>query len=297
MNYVITGSLGHISKPLTEKLIEAGHTVTVITSKESNRSAIEALGAKAAVGSVEDPAFLKNAFAGADAVYTMVPPNSAPTHWKEWIGQIGKNYAAAIAANNISYVVNLSSLGAHLPDGCGPVSGLYKVEQALNALPGVHIKHLRPSYFFANLLANTGMAKHMNIIGSNFGGGAGKMVLADTSDIAEVALEELSKLSFTGHSVRYIASDERTTDEIAALIGQAIDKPSLPWIVFTDEQALGGMLQAGLQEELAKNYVEMGACLRSGKMEEDYWKNHPASLGKIKLEDFVKTFAAVYNSN
>ncbi|MEO7983443.1 MAG: NAD-dependent dehydratase [Bacteroidota bacterium] len=255
------------------------------------------MGAKAAVGSVEDIAFLQQAFSGADAVYTMVPPHAAPSQWKEWIGQIGQNYAAAIAANNISFVVNLSSLGAHLPDGCGPVSGLYKVEQALNALPGVNIKHLRPAYFFANLLANTGMAKQLNIIGSNFGGGEEKMVLADTSDIAAVALEELSTLSFTGHSVRYIASDERTTAEIAALIGSAIDKPSLPWVVFTDEQALGGMLQAGLPEELAKNYVEMGASLRSGKMEEDYWENHPASLGKIKLEDFAKTFAAVYNTN
>jgi uncharacterized protein YbjT (DUF2867 family) len=297
MNYVITGSLGHISKPLTEKLIEAGHSVTVITSKASNHPAIEALGAKAAVGSVEDAAFLQQAFAGADAVYTMVPPNSAPSNWKEWIGQIGKNYAAAIAANNIRYVVNLSSIGAHLPDGCGPVSGLYKVEQALNALPGVNVKHLRPSYFFANLLGNIDMAKHMNIIGSNFGGGEEKMILADTSDIAEAALEELLTLSFTGHSVRYIASDERTTDEIAALIGQAIDKPSLPWVAFTDEQAFGGMLQAGLSEEVAKNYVEMGAALRSGIMSADYWKNHPAAMGKIKLEDFVKTFAAVYAAN
>ena len=297
MKYVITGSLGHISKPLTEKLIKAGHEVTVITSKESNRPAIEAVGAKAAIGSVEDVAFLKQSFSGADAVYTMVPPNFGAAHWKEWIGQIGKNYAAAIKENNIKHVVNLSSIGAHLPDGCGPVSGLYKVEQALNSLHGVNIKHLRPSYFFANLLANAGMAKHMNIIGGNYGGANFKMVLVDTNDIAEAAFEELSSLQFNGQSVRYIASDERTTDDIAKTLGTAIDKASLPWIVFTDEQSSAGMLQAGLPEEIAKNYTEMGACMRSGKMQEDYWKNHPAVLGKIKLEDFAETFAAVYSSN
>ena len=297
MKYVVTGSLGHISKPLSQKLITAGHEVTIISSKESNRPAIEKLGAKAAIGSVEDVAFLTRAFAGADAVYTMVPPNFAATAWKEWIGQIGKNYADAIKANQIKYVVNLSSVGAHLPDGCGPVSGLYKAEQALNTLNEVNIKHLRPSYFFENLLANVGLVKQMDIIGSNFGGADQKIVLADTSDITEAAFEELSTLQFSGHSVRYIASDERTSEEIAKIIGAAISKPSLPWVVFTNEQAKAGMLQAGLPEEITKNYVEMGDALHSGRMMEDYWKNHPTTLGKVKLEDFARTFAVVYNAN
>ena len=297
MKYTITGSLGHISKPLTQKLINAGHRVTVISSKESNRPAIEKLGATAAIGSVEDVAFLTKAFAGADAVYTMVPPNFAATNWKEWIGQVGKNYAEAVKANQIKYVVNLSSVGAHLPDGCGPVSGLYRVEQALNTLKDVNIKHLRPTYFFDNLLANVGLAKQMDIIGSNFGGPDQKIVLADTSDITDAAFDELSTLKFSGHSVRYIASDERSSDEVAKIIGSTIGKPSLPWIVFSNEQSTAGMLQAGLPEEITKNYVEMGDALHSGRMMEDYWKNHPSTLGKVKLEDFAKIFAAVYNAN
>lgn len=297
MNYVITGSLGHISKPLAEKLLNAGHHVTIISSKEANKAAIEKLGAKAAIGSVEDVSFLKKAFAGADAVYTMVPPHLGATNWKEWIGQIGKNYAEAIKANNIKYVVNLSSFGAHLPDGCGPVSGLHKAENALNTLADVNIKHLRPSYFFDNLLANVGLIKNIGIMGSNFGGSGYKLVLTDTSDIAEAAFEELSALQFKGHSVRYIASDERQTDEVARVIGSEVGKPSLPWVVFTNEQAREGMLKAGLPEEVTKNYVEMGDALQSGIMPEDYWKNHPSKLGKVKLEEFAKKFAAIYNSN
>ena len=96
MNYTITGSLGNISKPIAEALVKAGHQVTVITSKRENAAAIEAIGAKAAVGSVEDVAFLTNAFAGADAVYTMVPPKWDSSEWKKWIGSIGENYAVAI---------------------------------------------------------------------------------------------------------------------------------------------------------------------------------------------------------
>jgi len=297
MKYVITGAAGHISKPLAEKLIKAGHKVTVISRNAENIKSLTDLGAKAAIGSVNDIAFLKTTFADADAVYTMVPPNFVTNDMKRSIAEVGKNYAEALKTSNVKYVVNLSSVGAHLPDGVGPVSGLYRVEQALNELKNTNIKHLRPTYFFSNFLGNVSMVKNMNIIGGNFGGADFKMLLADPNDIAEVAFEELSNLNFTGHSARYIGSDERSTEDIAKTLGSAIGKPQLPWVTFTDEQAYGGMMQMGLPENAAKNYAEMGHSIHDGSMFEDYWKHHPDKLGKTKLEDFAKTFAAVYNSN
>lgn len=297
MKYVITGGAGNISKPLTEKLLKAGHEVTVISRNAEHIKSLTDLGAKAAIGSVNDIAFLKTTFAGADAVYTMVPPNYTTKDMKASIAEVGKNYAEALKATNVKYVVNLSSVGAHLPGGVGPVSGLYHVEQALNELKDTNIKHLRPTYFFSNFLGNIGMVKNMNIIGGNFGGADFKMLLADPNDIAEAAFEELSNLNFTDHSVRYIGSDERSTEDIAKILGSAIGKPQLSWVTFSDEQAYGAMMQMGLPENAAKNYTEMGHSMHDGSMFEDYWKHHPDKLGKIKLEDFAKTFAAVYNSN
>ena len=297
MKYVITGAAGNISKPLAEKLLKAGHDVTVISRSAEHIKSLTDQGVKAAIGSVEDVEFLKTAFAGADAVYTMVPPRYDAPDMKAHIALVGRNYAEALKANDIKYVVNLSSVGAHLPDGVGPVSGLYRVEQSLNDLTNTNIKHLRPVWFYTNLFANIGMIKHMNILGGNFGGDDFKMLMVYPSDIAEVAFEELSNLNFTGHSVRYIGGDERSTTDISKTIGAAIGKPELPWVVFTDEQAYQGMMQAGLTENLAKNYTEMGHAMNDGSMFEDYWKHHPAKLGKIKLEDFARTFAAVYNAN
>lgn len=296
MKYVITGGAGHISKPLTEKLLEKGYEVTVIARNDKNIAELVAKGAKAAVGSVEDAGFLTKSFAGADAVYTMVPPNMAATDWKAWIGQIGENYAQAIKANRIKYVVNLSSVGAHMATGCGPVSGLHRAESALNELSDTNIKHLRPGYFYSNLFANVSLIKNLGIVGSNFGGTDVNLVFADPADIAEIAAEELLALNFTGHSIRYIASDEITSDEVAKILGTAIGKPETPWVVFSDEQAFSGAKQAGFPEEVAKNYVEMGGAIRSGEMTKDYFQHRPATLGKTKVKDFAKVFAAVYNS-
>jgi uncharacterized protein YbjT (DUF2867 family) len=296
MKYAITGSAGHISKPITIELVKAGHELTVITSSKDRVKQIESLGAKAAVGSVEDILFLTKAFNGADAVYTMVPPVINVQDWKGHIEQVGKNYAEAIKTNNIKFVVNLSSIGAHLTEGAGPVTGIHRAEIALNALKDVNIKHLRPSYFYYNLLATIGLIKNMGIIGNNYGFSEKKFSLAAPADIAAVATQALLSLNFTGHSIQYIASDEVSTDEIAAVLGKAIDKPGLKWVTFTDEQALQGALQAGLPEELAKNYIEMGHALNTGKLGEDYWKHRPATLGKVKLADFAKTFAEAYKA-
>jgi uncharacterized protein YbjT (DUF2867 family) len=293
MKFVVTGSLGNVSKPLAEKLVAAGHSVTVVSSKADKTAQIEALGAKAAIGSVEDVTFLTKTFAGADAVYTMVPPHMGASNWKKYIAGIGENYAEAIHAAGVKNVVNLSSIGAHMPEGCGPVSGLYFVEKSLNALEGVNVRHLRPSFFYPNLLAQIGMIKQMGIMGGNYGEGA-TMVLVHPNDIAEVAFEEIRNLSFKGKSIRYIASDEKTTHEIALVLGKAIGKPEIPWVNFKDEETLGGMLQAGVPEEIAKNYAEMGAAMRSGEMASDYLKNKPSEFGKTKLEDFAPVFAAVY---
>ena len=68
MKYVITGSLGHISKPVAEKLIKAGHEVSILTSRTATADSIKALGATALTGTVEDVFFLEAAFKGADAV-------------------------------------------------------------------------------------------------------------------------------------------------------------------------------------------------------------------------------------
>ena len=297
MKYVITGASGHISKPLSLSLLKKGHQVSVIGRKKENLADLISAGAIPLIGSVEDPEFLKSAFNGADAVYTMVPPRWDAVDWKGYIGKVGEQYAAAIKANSNKYVVNLSSVGAHMKDGAGPVSGLYRVEQSLNALNGINVLHLRPGYFYDNFFGSMEMIRNLHILGGNSGDKDTKLIAVDTADIAEVAFQVLDELTFRGHGVRYICSDEPTNEQIAKMLGKAIGEPELSWISFSDEQTLNGMLAGGLPEEVAKNYTEMGAALRSGEMSRDYWLNRPAELGKTKFNDFARRFAQVYQGS
>lgn len=297
MKYIITGGAGNISKPLVKQLLSAGHEVTVISRDENNLKELIQSGAQAAIGSLEDVGFLRQTFRGANAVYTMCPTDLMTTDLKGFYAGLGKNYADAVQFNSIKYVVNLSSIGAHLDKDAGPVSGMYQVEQELNRLKDVNIRHLRPAYFYSNLISYIEMIKNAGIIGDNFKNTGKQFPMADFSDIAAAAAEDLTGLDFSGHSFRYIASDETDTDEIAKLVGYSIGKPELKWISFTDEQALQGLLQAGLPKEIATEYIELGNAIDSGKLFEDYRKHRPCRLGAVKLRDFMPVFTSAYNNN
>jgi uncharacterized protein YbjT (DUF2867 family) len=128
MNIVITGSLGHISKPLAQELIQKGHSVTIISSRPERQTNIEALGAKAAIGSVEDANFLVKTFTGADAVYCMTPPDFTHPDQVDYYEQIAQRFAKAIRQSGVKRVIYLSSYGAHLPSGTGFITGSHKAE-------------------------------------------------------------------------------------------------------------------------------------------------------------------------
>lgn len=290
MKITVLGSLGNISKPLAEKLIAAGHQVTIVSSDAKKVAAIEAIGATPAIGSVEDVDFLTKAFSGADAVYTMVPPNFITTEWKKHIAVVGAGYAEAIKKAGVKNVVNLSSIGAHLPDGVGPVSGIHFVELALNELQDVNVLHLRPAYFYINFYHSVDLIKNAGIIGGNYGAAA-NLVMVDPGDIAEAAAKQIDGLKFEGKSHLYIVSSEHTGAEVAGIIGNTIDKPELPWVEFRDEDVVNAMTGTGASLDVAKNYAEMGVAIRTGIMFDDYYSSHSVVKGKVSFEDFAKELA------
>jgi uncharacterized protein YbjT (DUF2867 family) len=289
MKITLTGSLGNVGRPLTEILVAEGHDVNVVSSHAKNKAAIEALGATARIGSVEDRSFLLDAFKGAEIVYTMVPMNLAATDYRKYTAEVGKNYAYAIHETGVSKVVNLSSIGAHLNGGTGQIAGLHDVEFIFNGLEGVSVKHLRPGYFYTNFLYDFDMIRAAGILGSNYPATT-SLTMVHPIDIAEAAAKEINT-TFSGKSNQYIIGDEKTLGEITSILGVVIGKPALTWVEFSDEEAFKGMLQAGMPPEIARNYVEMGTAFRNGKILEDYFLQKPIIMTKTKLETFAIEFA------
>ncbi len=294
MKYVVTGGAGHISGIVAEKLLAAGKDVTVVGRSAENLKSLTEKGAKAAIGSLEDAQFVKQTFADADVVYTMIPPNFVTNDYRAYQQKVGRNYYEAIKGSKITHIVNLSSVGVQLTDRAGVINGAADFEALLSTLTNVHVKNLRPGFFFYNLFSQIPTIKAFGVAGNNYEGTI-TLPIVDTADIAEVAVEELLELGFTGKSFRYIASEEMTGNQIATILGTAIGKPDLKWVYVLDEQLKAGMLQGGLTETMANGFVQLGQGVQSGELLADYLLHKPV-LGKHKLADFAKGFAAAYNA-
>ena len=298
MKIIVTGSLGNISKPLTKELVQKGHQVTVVSSKPERQKDIEAMGAKAAIGTMEDADFLTTTFKGADAVYVMETMGGNSFFDPNLdiiaaINKIGNSYKQAVEQSGVKRVVHLSSVGAHTDKGNGLLAFHYNVENILKTLPSdVSITFMRPVGFYYNLLGFINTIKTQDVIATNYGGESKKPWVSPI-DIAAAVAEELAT-PFEGRKVRYVASDEISCNELASLLGTAIGKPDLKWVVIPDEQLLNGMLSAGMNPKVAAGLVEMNASTNSGDLYEDYFRNRP-TLGKVKLAEYAKEFATVYN--
>jgi len=205
MKIIVTGSLGNIGKPLTIGLVQKGHVVTVISSNPEKKSAIEALGATAAIGKMEDVAFLTTTFTGADAVYCMIPLNFTEPDQTAFLFKIANNYLQALRQAGVKRVVVLSGWAADLIKG-------ENVEGVFDGLTNASITILRPASFYSNFYSSMGLIRGKGLIGAlltlrHYGlwalltgkrgilmgnyGGDDTIVFVSPNDIAEAAAEEL----------------------------------------------------------------------------------------------------------
>ncbi|MHA4894468.1 NAD(P)H-binding protein [Pedobacter sp. PWIIR3] len=304
----MTGSLGNISKPLTEILISQGHVVIVISSDPEKQQAIESLGAIPEIGSISDVQFLTDTFKEADAVYATIPLSFTEPDLGECLHRIASNYAQALKDACTKRVVLLS----------GWAADLVKAENVEHLLGGLDaaVTIMRPAAFYTNFYQSMDLIKGKGFIGKfltfrysgiwclitgkiglmmgNYGG-EDRIVFVSPKDIAETIAEELV-LSPLDKTIRYVGSEEMTCNEAANIIGAAIGKPWLKWILLSDEQMLQGLKIAKLPEKLAETLMEMQAAMHSGKTLENFHQNQPR-MGEVKLVDFAKEFAAVYHKN
>ena len=299
MNIVLTGSLGNIGKPLTHSLVQQGHAVTVISRNKERRTDIEALGAQAAIGTIQETDFLATTFAGADIVYLMEAWEGIGSMFDKELNfidafaQIGHNYQQAVEQSGVKRIVHLSSIGAHTDKANGSLRVHYTVENILRALPEeVAIKFMRPAAFYTNMYRYVPTIKTKGAIVQSYGGDQ-KEPWVSPLDIAATIAEAMEK-PFDGRTVHYIASEELSPHEIAKTIGEAIGQPALRWLVIPEEQMRHEMVAAGMNEWIAQGFVEMQAAQGSGTLYEDYYR-HPPRLGSVKFKDFAKEFAAAYN--
>ncbi len=285
--YIITGATGNTGKRISENLLAAGQPVKVISRSAEKVADLVEKGAISAVGDLADADFLTQTFKGATAVYLMIPPKWDVSDWRAYQRTLINAFLKALKGSGVQKIVLLSSQGAHLLEGAGPVSGLAELEQALRSIEGLDVLSLRPGYFMENLYGSVGMIQQAGINGASLRGGI-RFPMVHTRDIAAVATQRLLDLNFSGHSHEFIGgAADLNMKEVTAIVGKAIGKPELPYIEFSAADAKAGMENSGIQATIADGYVELFEALNSGIYQEGY-KRTPEITTPTTMEWFVE---------
>ena len=285
--YIITGATGNTGKRISENLLAAGQLVKVISRSAEKVADLVEKGAISAVGDLADADFLTQTFKGATAVYLMIPPKWDVSDWRAYQRTLINAFLKALKGSGVQKIVLLSSQGAHLLEGAGPVSGLAELEQALRSIEGLDVLSLRPGYFMENLYGSVGMIQQAGINGASLRGGI-RFPMVHTRDIAAVATQRLLDLNFSGHSHEFIGgAADLNMKEVTAIVGKAIGKPELPYIEFSAADAKAGMENSGIQATIADGYVELFEALNSGIYQEGY-KRTPEITTPTTMEWFVE---------
>jgi uncharacterized protein YbjT (DUF2867 family) len=263
---VVVGATGNVGSRLTELLLEARRRVRVVARNEERLRPFGDAGAEVVVGSVEDPAVAQRAFAGAHEVFTMLPPLIEAENLRARQNRVSQALVDGLAAARVAYVVNLSSWGAEVPFGSGPIAGLHDHEERLDQLEATHVIHLRAASFMENFLGAVPMIQSQGALMGVVRGDLPVPMIA-TQDIAEEAFRRLAALDFEGKSTQELLGPrDYTFTEAAAILGGAVGKPELPYVVIPEHQLHMALVATGLPAHMADIFLEMYRAIESGKI-------------------------------
>jgi uncharacterized protein YbjT (DUF2867 family) len=289
--YVLLGANGNVTSHAARNLLDRGKPIRVVGRSEGSLEPLRRRGAQLAIGDARDVAFLAQAFRGATAVYAMIPSDYGAPDMRDSQAQIGTAIAEAIAQASVPRVVNLSSVGAELPAGTGPIVGLHEQEQRLDAIAGLDLLHLRPGYFMENHLHAIGTVAALGAYASLERPDVPVPTVA-TPDIATVVAREL--VEPTARGVLHLHAPRRYTfREVASILGHAIGRPDLAYVQVEPAQGQSAMIESGLSPDAARLMAEMAHWISSGTLAE---LPGPVEVTPTTLEDFAPRFRRAFGA-
>ena len=289
--FVVCGATGNIGSRIAEMLLAAGEPVRVIGRERVRLGPLAAKGAEPWPGDIGDYAFLEKAFSGARGAFILIPPRYDAPDFREYQNGIGASLVAALEKARVPRIVALSSIGAHLTEGTGPILGLHDLETRMETLKKAEVVCLRPAYFMENHLWSIPLIRNQGFNGSPIRADVPLPMVA-TEDIANATARLFIDGKFNGHVIRYLFGPrDLTMTEATRILGEAIGKPGLQYIQFSEEDARKAMAAAGMSGSVVEAMLEMQRGFNAGIVRPTRERSGESTT-PTTLESFSKSFFA-----
>lgn len=282
--FAVAGVSGNTGRVVAESLLSKKLPVRVIVRTAEKGAEWRARGAEVAVADLGDAEAMTRALAGTRGAYLLVPPNMGASDFRGYQRATGAALAQALRAAKTPEVVFLSSIGAELPSGTGPIAGLHDVEAQLSGIPGTRVTFLRPAYFMENVASSLGALEH-GVFPSFTPKALGFEMIA-TRDIGAQAASFLAE-GAPGGVVNLgagLVSSDDVARELSRITGKTITVAEAP--VSSMATTLAGY---GMPPAMAALYQEMTEALIDGRLGFDKTTRRvvtPTKIGTL-LESLV----------
>jgi uncharacterized protein YbjT (DUF2867 family) len=264
--YVVTGATGNTGSVVANHLLAAGKEVRGIGRSAERLQALQRAGGEAFIADLTNGEALVEAFAGAEGVYVMIPPDPSRADFGAYQDAVTESIATALERARVKHAVTLSSIGADKTEKTGPVVGLHRMEQRVTGVSGLNVLHLRAGYFMENTLMQAAMIQTLGMAVGPLLPDL-KIPMIATRDIGVAAAEALLRLDFNSHQTReLLGSRDITMSEVATIIGRAIKRPDLRYAMAPDDVIREGMVQMGMAADLVGLILEMAFAMNTGHM-------------------------------
>ncbi len=293
---VICGATGQIGSKIADTLLGAGEPIRVVGRERVRLGPLAARGAEPFPGDIRDGDFLETAFTGARAAFVLIPPRLDTPNLRAYQDEVADALSSALSEARVPRVVTLSSIGAELPGGTGPIAGLHALEAKLDRHAETAVVHLRAGYFMENHLFGIPVIRGRGQYGSPLRPDIPIPMIA-TKDIAGVAVRLLLDEKVAGHQVRYLLGPRDVPmAEAAGILGQAIGTPALKYVQVPEAEARKAMIAAGMSGNAADAMIEMDRAFNEGRIRPTEARSIENST-PTTLEEFAKTvFVRAYKT-
>jgi uncharacterized protein YbjT (DUF2867 family) len=268
MIIAVTAPTGQVGSKVTSYLLNMkGVQVNLLTRDRLKVRPFENLGALVSEGDLEDTEFVNRATAATDVLFWVTPTPPTIDDLRGFQNRLGANAATAISTNRIGRIVNLSSIGAHLGHGTGPIDGLHDVEQHLNGAAeaiSARITHLRPAFYMENYLRATGPIFEQGAVPLPVAGEC-QVPMVATDDVAVEAVRQLAFAVNGGTAKPLLGPRDIRFDEAAEILGEALGRP-IRHVRIEPAEAREALVSMGISDEVARRTVEMYESVEDGRL-------------------------------
>ena len=278
--YIVSGATGQTGSVVARTLLEKGLPVRVIVRSEEKGKSWKDLGAEVAIADVRDADALTKAFEGGKALYLMNPPNEQSEDMFAETEEIIKAFQAAIENSSPEKLVALSSVGAHLPSGTGPIITNRMLEQALGG-SDIPTTFVRASSFMENWNSVLDTVKSEGILPSFFQPLDKNIPQVATEDIGRVAAEAMLETT-EGTQIKELAGLPCSPNDVAAAFSKVLGK-EVKAIAVPEEQWME-IMKTFASRRNAEAYYEMFQAANSDFLT---FETENQIQGEVTIENYA----------